>query len=196
MLGGQAVASILEDRDGTVWAGGVPRLGTGRLCTIRAGKGECFGQDGSLGRGVLCLYEGRKGNLWAGAFSGLWLWKPRPPKRYPMPETISDLIESNEGELLMLMPGGVRRLESGKARPYPMGGPSIPRTALNDRDGGLWIGTPGQGLLHVPWPDRRVFAHGWPFRRRSLPSFRGSLRLTFGCCLLPGVIACRTQGSR
>jgi len=148
-LDGQSVASILEDRDGTVWAGGVPRLGTGRLCAIRAGKGECFGQDGSLGRGVLCLYEDRKGDLWASAFSGLWLWKPGPPKRYPMPETISDLIESDEGELLMLMPGGVRRLEGGKARPYPMGGPSIPRTALRDRDGGLWIGTSGRGLLHV-----------------------------------------------
>ena len=147
-LEGQRVGLILDDRDGTVWTGGVS-AGTGRLCAIRAGKAECFGQDGSLGRAVLCLYEDRKGNLWAGAFSGLWLWKPGPPKYYPMPEMLNEVFENDDGELLMLMPGGVRRLESGKARPYPMGGPSIPRHVLRDRDGGLWIGTSGQGLLHV-----------------------------------------------
>ena len=31
------------------------------------------------------LYEDSQGNLWAGAATGLWRWKPGPPKLYPMP---------------------------------------------------------------------------------------------------------------
>jgi ligand-binding sensor domain-containing protein len=32
------------------------------------------------------LYEDSGGNLWAGAATGLWRWKPGPPKLYPMPD--------------------------------------------------------------------------------------------------------------
>ena len=59
---------------------------TGRLCAIRSGSVQCYGEDGSFGRGVVSLYEDSAGNLWAGAPTGLWRWKPGPPKLYPMPE--------------------------------------------------------------------------------------------------------------
>ena len=84
-LAGQTVLALLEDREGTVWAGGYATP-TGRLCAIQNGSAQCYGEDGSLGRGVLSLYEDSGGNLWAGAATGLWRWKPGPPKLYPMPD--------------------------------------------------------------------------------------------------------------
>src|SRR5208282_407826 len=48
-LAGQNVHALLEDHEGVVWAGG--SLPTGRLCAIRRGSAQCYGEDGSLGRG-------------------------------------------------------------------------------------------------------------------------------------------------
>src|SRR5262249_54143926 len=50
-LAGQSIRAMLEDHEGTVWAGtlGTP---TGRLCAIRNGSVQCYGEDGALGNGV------------------------------------------------------------------------------------------------------------------------------------------------
>src|SRR5258708_5408033 len=55
-LAGQYVSRLVEDHEGTVWAGavGVP---SGRLCAIQNGNVHCHGEDGSLGHGVFGLYE-------------------------------------------------------------------------------------------------------------------------------------------
>ena len=59
------VVSLLEDREGTIWAGGsgVPPE---TLRDSRRGA-QCYGEDGRFGRGVFSLYEDKAGNLWAGA---------------------------------------------------------------------------------------------------------------------------------
>jgi len=77
-LDGLIVQELLEDRDGSVWAGGAA-VPTGRLCAFRNTSVQCFGEDGRFGLGVFGLYEDSKGNLWAGAGRGLWRWKPGPP---------------------------------------------------------------------------------------------------------------------
>jgi ligand-binding sensor domain-containing protein len=46
---GMIIGSILEDREGTVWVGGVWRS-TGRICAVQNGGAHCYGEDGSLGR--------------------------------------------------------------------------------------------------------------------------------------------------
>jgi len=148
----QLVLTLLEDRNGTVWAGG---LGTpaGQLCAIRSGSAQCYGQDGTLGRMVLSLYEDNAGDLWAGAQSGLWRWTPGHPTHYEMPPTeINDLNQGEEGELLIAMTGGTRQLINGKSEPYPIRGVAKSVKAnrlLRDRDGGLWIGTRDRGLIHL-----------------------------------------------
>src|SRR5580658_9310962 len=151
-LAGQGITPLLEDGEGTVWAGGSASP-TGRLCAIQSGSARCYGADGSLGSGLLSLYESNAGNLWAGAANGLWRWKPGPPKPYPMPSPEARaLIDGDNGRLLISMPDGIKQLVDGKAEAYPIPGvgPEFsPNRLLRDRDGGLWIGTTDRGLLHV-----------------------------------------------
>jgi signal transduction histidine kinase/ligand-binding sensor domain-containing protein len=148
-LAGQNVHALLEDREGVVWAGG--SLPTGKLCAIRGGSAQCYGQDGRLGRGFFFLHEDSGGNLWAAGPVGLLRWKPDPPKLYPMPDTPLEL-ESDNGALLISTRKGIRRLVDGKADAYQVPGSVgkyTPVRLLRDRDGGLWIGTTDRGLLHV-----------------------------------------------
>ena len=150
-LAGQTVVSLLEDREGTVWAG-ESATPNGRLCAISRGSVECSGDDGSFGNGVTSLYGDSTGNLFAAAATGLWRWKPDPPKLFPTPALAQALIEGDNGALLVSMRGGIGQLVDGTVGAYalPGGGRQFnPGRMLLDRDGGLWIGTNGQGLLHV-----------------------------------------------
>jgi signal transduction histidine kinase/ligand-binding sensor domain-containing protein len=150
---GQYTGTLFEDREGTIWVGGLT-TSTGRLCAFQGSSARCYGEDGSLGQGVLSLYEDSKGNLWAGAANGLWRWKPGPPVHYPISDQateINALIENDNGAIWMAMPGGIRQLVDGKVQMYPP--PRLerhfrPNHLLRDRDGGLWIGTQ-EGLLHM-----------------------------------------------
>jgi ligand-binding sensor domain-containing protein len=150
-LDAQSVAALLEDREGMVWAG--TWTTTGRLCEIHSTRVSCHGEDGSLGSGVLSLREDSSGNLWAGAATGLWRWKPGPPKLYPMAETeIRGLIEGDNGAILISMPSGNKQFLDGKVEPYllPASWPQFrAESLLRDRDGVLWIGTQDRGLLHL-----------------------------------------------
>ena len=152
-LDGQIVSTLLEDREGTVWAGGLATP-AGRLCAIQGGSVRCYGEDGSLGLGVLSLHEDSGGNLWAGAASGLWRWKPGPPMHYPISDQASEinaLVEGDNGVIWMAMPGGIRQLVNGKVETNPpprFGRHFRPNRLLRDHDGGLWIGTQ-EGLLHT-----------------------------------------------
>jgi ligand-binding sensor domain-containing protein/signal transduction histidine kinase len=150
-LAERSVVTLLEDREGTVWAGEVA-TSTGRLCAIQSGSVQCQGGDGSLGRGVFSLSEDGGGSLWAGASTGLWRWKPGPPKLYPTPDPVQGLIEGENGAILIAMRGGIKRLVDGAAGAYPLSGAGWQfntRNLLRDRNGGLWIGTQDRGLLHV-----------------------------------------------
>jgi ligand-binding sensor domain-containing protein len=153
-LAEQGVSTLLEDREGTVWAGGFT-VPTGRLCKIRGASIQCYGEDGSLGHGVLSLYEDSGGYLWAGGLTGLWRWKPGPTKFYSTPNLgngVQSLIEGDNGALLIAVDGGIKQLVDGKAEAYSLPGtvPQLkPKRFLRDRDGGMWIGTQDHGLLHV-----------------------------------------------
>jgi PAS domain S-box-containing protein len=158
-IGKLFVTSLLEDRDGTVWAG---LLGDkGRLCAIRNGQAKCHQPDGGFGQFVWSLAEDGAGVLWAGAETGLWRWKPGPPKRYEMPGRLGDLITSADGKLLIGMRGaGLKRFSGDKLESYPTRSAINPKEQIpdsvvksnklmRDRDGGIWIGTDGAGLIHV-----------------------------------------------
>ena len=156
---GKNVWAILEDRGGELWVGaqGAP----GWLCSIRGGRTQCYGKDGSFGFGVLSLYEDRSGNLWAGAGTGLWRWKPDPTQRYTTaaPE-ITSLIQGDDEKLLIGMPDGVKQLVNGKVEPYPIGSggivPGIPPAPRQGRQPLDWNLRPG--LIHVHQGRTDVFS--------------------------------------
>jgi signal transduction histidine kinase/ligand-binding sensor domain-containing protein len=144
---GQSVSALLEDREGAVWAGGHGGP-TARFCSYHDEKAQCYGQDGSFGAYVDSLYEDRAGNLWVGAVTGLWRWKPDQPKRYPVPDRVQAILEGPNHSLLLAMLSGVRQFADGKLEPYPFPQRFSARGILEDRDGGLWIGTTDRGLVH------------------------------------------------
>jgi ligand-binding sensor domain-containing protein/signal transduction histidine kinase len=162
-LAGQIIFSLLENREGTIWAGGAA-VPTGKLCSIQNGSVRCYGEDGSLGRGVVGLSEGSKGNLWVGVNAGVWRWEPGPTKFYPLQEpdgTPMVLGEGEDGALLIGMSGGIQRLVDGKTETYPLPdtvGQFRAKRMLRDHDGGLWIGTVDRGLVHVHQGRTDVFS--------------------------------------
>jgi signal transduction histidine kinase/ligand-binding sensor domain-containing protein len=71
------------------------------------------------------------------------------PGRVP---EIRALLEGDNGGLWIAMRGGLRQLVGGKSEAYPVpsaGRQFNPSRLLRDRNGGLWIGTSDQGLLHM-----------------------------------------------
>jgi signal transduction histidine kinase/ligand-binding sensor domain-containing protein len=158
------VTSLLEDREGTVWAGTMTPPGNsgGRLCAIRSGRAECYGQDGAFGISVWSLGEDSWGALWVGAEFGVWRWKPGPPRVYATPGMrMGDLTKTDDGRVLVGMSGaGLRQIVGDKVESYPIRSAMNPNALLpdrdvnsnkllRDRDGGLWIGTRERGLIHI-----------------------------------------------
>jgi ligand-binding sensor domain-containing protein/signal transduction histidine kinase len=161
-LAGRFVFRLLEDRNGTVWAGPLGASG-GRLCAIQNGSVHCHREDGSLGYGAFGLYEDSKGTLWVGVRDGLWRWKPGPSHFFPMPgqeDTIRTFCEDNDGALLIGTREGILRFVDGRTEPYPLPGAAQQFQAemlLRDHDGSLWVGTRQRGLLHVHQGQTDVF---------------------------------------
>ncbi len=167
-LDGQFVTSLLEARDGTVWAGTLAKQG--QLCAIRGDRAQCFLNNGAFGSFIWSLGEDNSGTLWAGADTGVWRWKPSPPKRYAMPGMrVGDLSRTDGGRLLIGMDhAGLKQFDGDKVETYPVRNAINPKSLLpdrdvdsnkllRDRDGGLWIGTHRRGLIHIHHGQTDVF---------------------------------------
>jgi signal transduction histidine kinase/ligand-binding sensor domain-containing protein len=152
----QSIDTLLEDDEGTIWLGtqGIP---TGRLCAIRGGGIQCYGEDGSFGKWIEYLFEDGQKTVWAASATGLWRWKPGQPKRYLMPSPIRStrqtLVEASQGALLVSTDAGMRRFASEKTDTYLLqnDGRKLKTNKLFlDRNGSLWVGTAdARGLAHM-----------------------------------------------
>ena len=203
-LGGQAINALLEDHEGMVWVGTSESPPPGRLCAIRGGTVQCYGEDGSIGA-VVELFEDSKGSLWVAARDGLWHWKPSRPQLYRPtggPNFIHGLAEDADGALLIGWNGGIWRFVEGKMEAYPFTRTLKtlhPQKMLRDRDGGLWITTADRGIVHVHQGRTDVFAEPdglssktstavfedregniWTATYDGLDRFRGFAVATFG----------------
>jgi PAS domain S-box-containing protein len=155
-LAGLRVQTLLEDHEGTVWAGGFAYTPPGKLCAIRNGDVHCYGEDGRFGNGVLGLYEDSHRNLWTGVLNGFWRWKPGPPHFFGLTGEsygIQSFAEDQDGTLLIPIRDRVARLSNGLVETaYRCPGTSRQNGGeriLRDRDGVLWMGTWSQGIVHV-----------------------------------------------
>jgi signal transduction histidine kinase/ligand-binding sensor domain-containing protein len=155
-LAGLAILSILGDRNGTVWVGGYSFVPPGKLCAIEGTNVDCYGSDGALGNGVTGLYEDSHDVLWVVGRDGVWRWRHGPPRFYHMPFSevvVQNLGEAGDGTLLIPLRGRLARFRGGKLetqQPYPAPARNVyGEILLQDRDGSLWIGTAGAGVVHL-----------------------------------------------
>ena len=153
-LANQRVSVLVEDREGTVWAGsaGTPY---GRLCAIQNGAARCDGEDGTLAHTIAGIYEDSHGNLWVGVPNGLWRWKPGRPHFYPIPDHpsgVRPLGEDGDGTLLITLQRRIARFANGRVEPSSTAA-GLPDDYAwrfrDDRDGVRWIAMLSRGLARV-----------------------------------------------
>ena len=164
-LAGLVINALVEDDEGSIWAGtdGPP---DGKLCEIRNGSVRCHPEMAGVTGGVFGLHEDREGNLWVGLNMGVWRWKPGPPVFYTVPGLpggrMQSMVDSDDGALLIATTGAIMRLANGKAEVvhrYPTAKEGFRfLRMLRDRDGGLWVGPAGRGILHIHQGRTDVFS--------------------------------------
>ena len=155
-LAGLVINALVEDDEGSIWAGtdGPP---DGKLCEVRNGSIRCHPEVAGVTGGVFGLQEDREGNLWVGLNMGVWRWKPGPPVFHAVPGLpggrMQSMVDSDDGALLIATTGAIMRLANGKAEVvhrYPTAKEGFRfLRMLRDRDGGLWVGPAGRGILHI-----------------------------------------------
>jgi signal transduction histidine kinase len=155
-LKGWVINALLEDRQGIIWASaGVVTSPFARLCAISRDGVRCEGDDGRFGQWVTSLHETDKGDLFVQAATGLWHWRPGAPKLQRVDAQplsgLQGIADDGAGGVLLMTRAGITRLVDEKTLvPFAVF-PDVPVLGqlLRDRNGSLWVGTVGSGLVHV-----------------------------------------------
>jgi len=143
------VASLLEDRDGTIWAGG-----HGGLARFRDGQWDRIRRRGDYGGAeVHTIYQDRKGRLWLGTSAGVYAGTNEVfERRFPGQMFVQNFVEDLHNTLWVTDTRDTIRPLNGSAsltrattgRPPQSGW----RLAM-DRHGQVWIAALGGGLLRL-----------------------------------------------
>src|SRR5215475_6249300 len=165
-LDGTWIFALIEDRDGAIWAGGGGQPQSPKLCRFYHGESECFPANGFIGPTVQALYEDAKGQLWMGNRTGIWRLRPGPAREIaPYSDMIHAFAEDAKGTLIISGGGQVNMITAeGTVKPYPTQLDDA-YAFLKDREGDLWVGTDGEGIVHVheERTDRFTVADGLSF---------------------------------
>ncbi len=153
------VNALLVDRD-TVWAG----TWVGGVTTMS--RGRAAPAPGSGGR-VSYLYQDRAGTVWAALNPGLARWQGGQFR--PVAGLVRHIItigEATDGTLLLGIYDGIATWRDGRLVPWQPEGGRIDEavwTIYQDRQGGMWFGTP-TALYHAAGGRLRRFgkADGLP----------------------------------
>jgi signal transduction histidine kinase/ligand-binding sensor domain-containing protein len=147
---------LAEDKDGVIWAGAEnsPTPDSFSLFRIDRGKVSSYKLPEFLGLGFTPLFVDRNGRLWADTEKGIWRILPGPPKLVQKKTLRSPAFsEDSTGALLYEQAGRIRKLSAeGTSEDYlgkAEGNPLNVRAIFCDKEGGLWIGTMGQGIVHL-----------------------------------------------
>jgi signal transduction histidine kinase/ligand-binding sensor domain-containing protein len=151
-LDGVEIRGLIEDKDGGVWAGGRGVPNHSALCRFYHNSSDCFPTEGPLGQRVGALHEDRNGQLWICTVNGVWRLRPGPPEKFAViskmdaalsfEEDASGTLSFADGDNLNMVTADRRVVK------YPIE-PILARTLLKDREGDLWVGTTGQGIVHI-----------------------------------------------
>ena len=163
---GERAEAMLEDRNGNLWIStldGLRRYAQGRYETL----GE---RNGLMGRLAPSLFEDRDGLLWVGTTNGLYRISDGPVFGLDRSSGLRDIyvraiIERPGQGVWVGHPMGVDMWQGGQSRAVPLafGGQPDPSvlSMANGRDGGLWIGTYDQGVIHLPAAAEGAQATPW-----------------------------------
>ena len=106
---------------------------TGRLCAIRSGRAQCHLEDGAFGSFVWsCRLRTAQALSGPARSTGIWRWKPGPPRRYATPGMRpGDLTKADDGRVLVGMSrAGLRQLVGDNFEAYPIRGAMNPDALL------------------------------------------------------------------
>ncbi|MCU0245267.1 MAG: histidine kinase [Bryobacter sp.] len=142
------VVSIVEDRDGVVWAA---TWGQGLYRVTRDGAASFTTRDGLPDDFVHTLFEDREGNLWIGTRGGLSRWKSGPLAAYGPPEGVP-------GQFFSAVAGdrdGRLYLGTWRSGLYEKQGSSFRRLPLDEPDFGVLV------RALAPGGDRELWVADW-----------------------------------
>jgi signal transduction histidine kinase/ligand-binding sensor domain-containing protein len=149
-LDGMEISALIEDKDGAIWAGGVGQPQSSKLCHVYRGESECFPPNEFLGSDIWALHEDGKGQLWVCTDGRIWRLRPGLPREFARHSGMILAFGEDAGGTLIFSNGSqMKRLTAdGTIKPYQM---RLDKACalLKDREGDLWIGTPGEGIIHV-----------------------------------------------
>lgn len=168
---GGAIMTITEDREQAIWFTRMERSDSrGLVCRVSAGELTCFDQaDGLELPGSPCcpaaLLAEPNGAIWVGSDTALTLWRDKASSVFKLPLAlpkrdmgVTALAARAEGGLWVgiAKPGtglGLQTFVDGKFAPVAsqnFDASTLPVSAmLVDRQGALWVGTFGEGLIRV-----------------------------------------------
>lgn len=150
-LRSNTVKCLLAAHDGSLWVGSwkstVARLAGGRV--------TYYTSPGNTANATQALYEDRDGSIWVGYIGG-GVAQIRDGKLYTVPlpglphASIVKFLRTRDGEMWMASPtNGLIRWHDNRPVVLPQFTGTLPTWLTEDRDGGVWISTRGQGLFLV-----------------------------------------------
>jgi signal transduction histidine kinase/ligand-binding sensor domain-containing protein len=141
--------ALLEDRSGTIWAGG--RQG---LMYFRDGAWQGPVASGLPNGPITSVYEDQAGGFWVGTGSGVYV-RPRGGDVFELrdarPFVVSiaqdrdGIVWANDSQQVVRSLGALQPLDVGPGIQLPAGGWRL----LPDGNGTLWVAALGEGLIRV-----------------------------------------------
>src|SRR5580698_7262988 len=157
---------LVRDQQGVIWKSAFSH----GLSRFTGSRWENVGAEWGFSGGAYLLYVDRAGTLWVDTFHGL-VCLPKGARRFQRPAGLSSgwgpFAESPDGSLWILdwTPPNLPKLRSAgsgtvlrefkQARVYRM---------IADQQGSLWVGTTGQGINRIQYPERAHAENGKEMR--------------------------------
>jgi ligand-binding sensor domain-containing protein len=152
-----AVIAMVEDPSGSLWILHVRDTNASLAILRQDGSVRTYGPaDGLPDQRLATLFQDRAANLWIGTNGGLCRWSPGTRAAcfgVPSRQVVS-VVGDSSGELWVFdgTSKSILRFRNGRFEPVVTGLENASlsaRVMMRDRDGNIWIGTEGQGLLRL-----------------------------------------------